>query len=53
MDEMLTYKACGAETHDDWLRMLVDDNGLPLASVMRAAGRFGVAETFGRLVEWC
>lgn len=52
-DMMLKYRACGAECRDDWLRMLADDNGLPLEVVTRAADRLGSAEEFGRLVELC
>lgn len=33
--------------------MLADDNGLRLATVHSAADRFGEAETFGRLIEYC
>lgn len=49
----LQYRACGAECRDDFLRMLADDNGLPLATVRRAADAFGEAETFGRLLDYC
>ncbi len=52
-DMDLGYRACGAECRDDFLRMLADDNGLPLATVHSAADRFGEAETFGRLIEYC
>jgi hypothetical protein len=52
-DEILTYRACGAECREDWLRMLACDNGLPLADVLGVAERFGEAEDFGRLVEFC
>ncbi|WP_310531785.1 hypothetical protein [Novosphingobium sp.] len=54
MDDLtLTYRACGAECREDWLRLLACDNGLPLADVQRAADRYGEAEDFGRLVEFC
>lgn len=49
----LGYRACGMECRDDFLRMLADDNGLPLATVRGAADRLGEAETFGRLIEYC
>ncbi len=49
----LGYRTLGAECRDDFLRMLADDNGLPLATVRGAAVSFGEAETFGRLVDYC
>ena len=52
-DNLLNYHACGAETRDDWLRMLANDNGLPLCLVQRAADRFGSAEEFGALIVFC
>jgi hypothetical protein len=52
-DLTLNYRACGAECREDWLRLLACDNGLPLADVQRAADRYGEAEDFGRLVEYC
>lgn len=53
MDTLLQYRACGAETRDDWLRMLANDNGLPLAIVAQAAERFGSAGEFTELVAFC
>jgi hypothetical protein len=52
-DQILNYRACGAECHEDWLRMLACDNGLPLSEVQRAADTYGEVEDFGRLVEFC
>ena len=52
-DATLTYRACGAECREDWLRMLANDNGLPLETVTDAADRLGSGEDFGRLVELC
>ena len=52
-DTLLVYRACGVETREDWLRMLADDNGLPLATVTRAAERFGEAGQFTELVTFC
>jgi len=52
-DQILNYRACGAECREDWLRLLACDNGLPLVEVQRAADRFGEAEDFGRLIEFC
>lgn len=52
-DNLLNNHACGAETREDWLRMLANDNGLPLRLVQQAADRFGEAEEFGALVAYC
>ena len=52
-DTVLMYRACGAECREDWLRMLANDNGLPLETVMDAADRLGSTEDFGQLVELC
>jgi hypothetical protein len=52
-DHLLLYRSCGAESRDDYLRMLADENGLPLSIVERAAGRLGSAEEFGALVAFC
>ena len=52
-DTLLIYRACGVETREDWLRMLANDNGLPLATVARAAERFGSAGEFTELVAFC
>ena len=52
-DLLLQYRACGAECREDWLRMLANDNGLPLCLVQQAAEHFGEAEEFGALVAYC
>ena len=52
-DNLLIYRQCGAETRDDYLRLLADENGLPLCMVQRAADRLGKAEEFGALVAYC
>ena len=52
-DNLLNYHACGAETREDWLRMLANDNGLPLCLVQQAAEHFGEAEEFCALVAYC
>ena len=52
-DQILNYRACGAECREDWLRMLACDNGLPFESVRDAAERFGEAEDFGQLIDYC
>ena len=52
-DNLLNYRECGAETREDWLRLLANDNGLPLWIVQRAADRFGSAEEFGALIAFC
>ena len=52
-DLTLSYRACGAECREDWLRLLACDNGLPLAEVERAAARLGEREDFGKLIDYC
>ena len=52
-DLILNYRACGAECRDDWLRMLANENGLPLGTVQRLAEELGEWEDFGELVEIC
>ena len=52
-DQILNYRACGVECRKDWLRMLACDNGLSFVDVQRAAERYGEAEDFGRLIEFC
>lgn len=52
-DSLLVYRALGAESRDDWLRLLANDNGLPLATVTQAAERFGSAGEFTELVAFC
>ena len=52
-DVQLMYRACGAETRDDYLRLLADENGLPVTTVQRLAERLGEKEDFGALVCRC
>lgn len=52
-DLILTYRACGAECRDNWLRMLANDNGLPLACVQKLEAHLGEREDFGALVRLC
>jgi hypothetical protein len=52
-DLQLMYRECGAETRDDYLRDLANENGLPLACVRRIANRLGEREDFGALVLIC
>ena len=52
-DFLLLYRACGAETRDDYLRSLAHDNGLPLECVRTIADRLGEHEDFGALVLIC
>ena len=52
-DLILGYRACGAECREDWLRMLANDNGLPLLTVQRLAEELGEREDLGELVRLC
>ena len=52
-DLLLQYRACGAETRDDYLRNVANENGLPLACVRRRADRLGEREDFGALRRIC
>ena len=52
-DNLLIYRQCGAETRDDFLRLLADENGLPLPVVQRAADWLGASEEFGTLILFC
>ena len=52
-DMLLTYRACGAECREDWLRMLANDNGLRFEAVRCLADRLGEREDFGALVRIC
>jgi hypothetical protein len=52
-DLQLMYRKCGAETRDDYLRDLANDNGLPLDCVRRLANHLGEREDFGRLPLLC
>ncbi len=36
-DLLLRYRACGAETRDDYLRDVANGNGLPIACVQKIA----------------
>ncbi len=52
-DLQLMYRECGAETRDDYLRVLANDNGLPIACVRKIAEQLGEREDFGALVLIC
>ena len=52
-DLLLQYRACGAESRDDYLRGVANENGLPEACVRRIADRLGEREDFGALVLIC
>jgi|TARA_R110002020_G_scaffold206440_4_gene411800 hypothetical protein len=52
-DLLLRYRACGAETRDDYLRLLAHQNGLPLECVRGIADRLGERDDFGALVLIC
>jgi hypothetical protein len=52
-DLLLMYRACGAESRDDYLRDVANENGLPFACVRRLAARLGEREDFGRLPILC
>ena len=52
-DLLLQYRACGAESRDDYLRGVANENGLPLACVRKIADRLGEREDFGALVLIC
>lgn len=52
-DLLFMYRACGAETRDDYLRGIAHDNGLPMARVRKLADQLGEHEDFGVLVEMC
>jgi hypothetical protein len=52
-DLTLQYRACGAETREDYLRNMANENGLPFECVQRLADRLGEREDFGALVEFC
>ena len=43
-DVLLQYRACGAETREDYLRDLAHDNGLPLDCVRHLANRLGESD---------
>ncbi|MEP7348494.1 MAG: hypothetical protein ABI668_00930 [Sphingorhabdus sp.] len=52
-DLLLSYRACGAECRDDYLRYIANENGLPIACVQKIADRLGEREDFGGLVLIC
>jgi hypothetical protein len=52
-DLLLSYRACGAECRDDYLRNIANENGLPLDCVRKIAERLGEREDFGALVLIC
>ena len=52
-DLQLLYRQCGAETRDDYLRGIANENGLPLAFVRKIADRLGEREDFGALILIC
>ncbi len=52
-DLTLMYRACGAESRDDYLRDAANEHGLPLECVRRIADRLGEREDFGALVLIC
>ena len=52
-DLQLMYRECGAETRDDYLRDLANENALPLACVRRIADQLCEREDFGALVLIC
>ena len=52
-DLLLQYRECGAETREDYLRELANDNGLPFDCVRRLADRLGEREDFGALRRIC
>ena len=52
-DLLLQYRACGAESRDDYLRSVANENGLPIACVRRIADRLGEREDFGALILIC
>jgi hypothetical protein len=52
-DLQLMYRECGAETRDDYLRGIANENGLPIACVRKIADRLGEREDFGALILIC
>ena len=52
-DLLLMYRACGAESRDDYLRAVANENGLPFDCVRRLADRLGEREDFDLLVRIC
>jgi hypothetical protein len=52
-DLLLMYRACGAESRDDYLREVANENGLPFDCARRLADRLAEREDFGLLVRIC
>ena len=52
-DLQVMYRECGAETRDDYLRAVTNENGLAIACVRKIADRLGEREDFGALVLIC
>ena len=52
-DLQLMYRQCGAETRDDYLRSVANENGLPIACVRKIADWLGEREDFGALILIC
>ena len=52
-DLLLQYRACGAESRDDYLRSVANENGLPISCVRKIADRLGEREDFGALILIC
>lgn len=52
-DLLLKYRAVGAETREDYLREVANENGLPFDCVRRLAERLGERQDFGMLVRIC
>ena len=52
-DLLLMYRVCGAESRDDYLRGVANENGLPFPCVRRLADRLGERQDFGLLVRIC
>ena len=52
-DVLLQYRACGAETREDYLREVANENGLRFERVKRLADRLGEREDFRLLRHIC
>jgi hypothetical protein len=52
-DLLLMYRVCGAESRDDYLREVANENGLPFDCVRRLPDRLGERKDFGLLVRIC
>lgn len=53
IDVQLMYRACGAETREDYLRSIAHENGMSFESVQFMAEQLGENEDFGALVCFC